>query len=86
MGNKNAPSAESYADSVRAVVKEQQIEVATLARMKELVFLRRQQGNLFEIDALERRKRESRVRGALQQMRRAGECALIDKAKYRFFI
>ena len=86
MRKNNDPSAESYADSVRAVVKEQRIEVATLARMKELVFLRRQQGNLFEIDDLERRKRESRVRGALQQMRRCGECALIDKEKYRFFI
>ena len=86
MGNKNKSVTESYAESVRAVVVEQRIEVASLARLKELVLLRRQQRNLLEPDALEDRKWESRVRGALQQMRRGGECALIDSAKYRFFI
>ena len=84
-------ASDSYAESVRQVVIEQRIEVASLERLKELTLLQRQKKNLIvETDMNEipgsRKRWDSRVRAALRQLRKSGECALIERAKYRFFI
>ena len=84
---------ESYAESVRAVVVEGGIEVASLDRIKEIVLVYRQKHNLLRPDDFELmkgsktdKKWEHRVRAALMELRRNGECALIGRAQYRFFI
>ncbi|MFH1423283.1 MAG: hypothetical protein ABIH42_11305 [Planctomycetota bacterium] len=84
---------ESYAESIRNIVIKNKIEVASLAKIKELVVIHRQQNNLVTPDDMKLckdsksdKKWEHRVRSALRQLRKSGECALIDKAKYRFFI
>jgi hypothetical protein len=84
---------ESYAESVRAVIIENGIEVATLGRIKELVLVHRQRRKLLRPDDMEPTRSvetdlrwEHRVRSALMELRRNGECALIGRAKYRFFL
>lgn len=84
---------ESYAESLRNIVIRNGVEVATLDRIKELVLLHRQKHDLLRPDDMEPtkgsksdRKWEHRVRSALIELRRNGECALIDRAKYRFFL
>jgi hypothetical protein len=84
---------ENYAESIRTVVIKNKIEVASLAKIKELVLLHRRQNNLVSPNDMELckgsktdRRWEHRVRSALRQLRKSGECALIDRAKYRFFI
>jgi hypothetical protein len=84
---------ESYAESVRAVVVQHGIEVVSLDRLKELVLVHRQKADLLRPDDFEfmkgsmtDRKWEHRTRSALIELRRNGECALIDRAKYRFFL
>lgn len=84
---------ESYAESVRAVVIAAGIEVAPLDKIKEMVLLYRQRNDLLRPDDFELmkgsktdKKWEHRVRAALMDLRRNGECALIGRAKYRFFL
>ena len=84
---------ESYAESVRAVVVKSGLEVATLDKVKEMVLVYRQKSNMLRPDDMELmkgsktdRKWEHRVRAALMDLRRNGECALIGRAKYRFFL
>ena len=84
---------ESYAESIRAVVVKDGMEVATLDKKKETVLLHRQRCNLLRPDDLKLTKGsktdtkwELRVRAALMELRRNGECALIGRAKYRFFL
>lgn len=84
---------ESYAESVRKVVAAENIEVATLDRLKELTLVHRQKSGLLCPDDMAKapkrsneRKWQGRVRAALMELRRNGEAALIDRAKYRFFI
>lgn len=84
---------ENYAESIRTVVIKNRIEVASLKKIKELVLLHRRQNSLIRPDDMELckgsksdRRWEHRVRSALRQLRKSGECALIDRAKYRFFI
>lgn len=82
---------EPYAESIRKVVLEFELEVATLDRLKELTLFHRQKCNLlhpddFEIAKSGGKKWEGRIRSALMTLRRNGEAALIGRAKYRFFI
>jgi chromosome condensin MukBEF MukE localization factor len=84
---------ESYAESVRAVIIRSGAEVATLDKIKEMVLVHRQKHNLLRPDDMEftrssksDKKWEHRVRAALMELRRNGECALIGRAKYRFFL
>ncbi len=84
---------ESYAESVRVVVVENGIEVAALDKVKQLVLVHRQKFNLLRPDDFELmkgsktdKKWEHRTRAALMELRRNGECALIGRAKYRFFL
>ena len=84
---------ESYAQSVRAVVLRQGIEVAALDKIKESVLVHRQAKSLLRPDDFDSAKHpksdkkwEQRLRSALMTLRRNGEAALIGRAKYRFFI
>lgn len=84
---------ESYAESIRVVVIKNGTEVATLDKIKEMVLVHRQKCSILRPDDMEctkssksDRKWEHRVRAALMELRRNGECALIGRAKYRFFI
>ena len=84
---------ESYAESVRAAVIKNGVEVAPLDNIKEMVLVYRQKSNMLRPDDMELmkgsktdRKWEHRVRAALMELRRNGECALIGRAKYRFFL
>lgn len=84
---------ESYAESIRRVVVRNQIEVSSIEKIQELVLLHRQQVGLLRPDDLDcckgsrtQKRWQNRVRSGLGQLRQSGECALIGKAKYRFFI
>jgi hypothetical protein len=84
---------ESYAESIRVVVIKSGIEVCTLDKVKELVLVHRQKCNLLQPDDMELtkssksdRRWKHRVRAALMELRRNGECTLIGRAKYRFFL
>jgi len=84
---------ESYAESMRAIIIESGTEVAGLDKIKEMVLLYRQKQDLIRPDDFELMKGsrtdrmwEHRVRAALMDLRRSGECALIGRAKYRFFL
>ena len=84
---------EAYAESIREVVLENGIEVATLDKLKELTLVHRQKCNLLRPDDFDVAKGsktdkrwEQRTRSAIMTLRRNGEAALIDRAKYRFFI
>lgn len=84
---------ESYSDSIRKVVAENNIEVATIAKLKELVLIHRQKHSLLQPDDFELvsigrtdKRYEQRTRSALTTLRHNGEAALIGRGKYRFFI
>jgi len=84
---------ESYADSVRKAVMENNIEVATLDKLKEVTLVHRQHHGLLRPDDMGTVKHsktdkrwESRMCSALMTLRRNGEAALIGRAKYRFFL
>lgn len=82
---------ESYAESIRKIVLENNIAVVTLDKLKELTLIHRQEHGLLRPDDLEvtksgGKKWEGRTRSAIMTLRRNGEAALIDRAKYRFFI
>jgi|GEM_PF-2003666 hypothetical protein len=86
-------SEESYIQSLRAVVAENNIEVAQLKRLQELVFLRRQNLGILRDDDNERMaggkgslRWQHRVRSALRALRKNGEAVLIGRALYRFLI
>ncbi len=84
---------ESYAESLRAAIIESGTEVASLDKVKELVLAYRRSNNLVRPDDFELMKDsktdlkwEHRVRAALMDLRKRGECALVGRAKYRFFL
>ena len=86
-------SGESYAESIRKIVIENGVEVATLERIKEMVLLHRQRNNLLRPDDFNPTRSsktdkiwEHRTRSALKALRHSGEAALIDRARYRFFL
>ncbi|MCX7704102.1 MAG: hypothetical protein N2234_08425 [Planctomycetota bacterium] len=84
---------ESYIQSLRAAVVENNIEVAQLKRLQELVYERRRRLGLLRADDNEKMsggkgslRWQHRVRSALLAMCKTGECVLIGRALYRFFI
>jgi len=82
---------ESYAESIRIVVRESNIVVFDINELKRLVFLHRKKFNLLKTDDLEylrnrkpHKNWEHRIHAGLETLKNNKECSFIKRSKYKF--
>ncbi|MBN1215718.1 MAG: hypothetical protein JXA99_09815 [Candidatus Lokiarchaeota archaeon] len=82
---------ESYAKSIKRIIKENEITVCDLDTLKKLVFEHRKKNNLLKDDDFEylrtrepHKKWEHRIHGGLQALKRKHEVLFLGNNKYKF--
>jgi len=86
-----AMAKESYAESIKIVVKKNNITICDLDMLKRLVFHHRKVNNLLKDDDFENletrephKKWEHRIHGGLQSLKRKNKVQVLGNNKYKF--
>ena len=82
---------ESYVDTIKIVIKENNVNVCDINKLKNLVFLHRKKFNLLKTDDFEYLKNrkphknwEHRIHAGLETLKNNKECIFIERGKYKF--